>query len=135
MSFATPHTPEGPLVSPIQSSPNSSIYTPCNEIHPASTTSPPLSPIPPPGTTYHTSQTPSFYTAHGTFTNTMFENSPVKRLLEPGIVRNLDKLYGSNVTSSVANGPITNLSGHSVSQNPLVLTQAPTATNQAGPSR
>ncbi len=120
---------------PIPRFPNSPKYTPFDEIPPASISSPLLSPIPPPGTTYHTLQSPSFYTAHVTFTNKIFENFPVKRLHQPGIVRNLDKLYGSNVTSSVAIGPITNLSDHSVSQNPPVLTQATTATNQAGPSR
>ncbi len=66
----------------------------------------------------------------------MFENSPVKRMHEPRIVKNLDKLaYGNNVTSSVANDPVTKFSGHSVSQNPPVLNQAPIATNQAGTSR
>jgi hypothetical protein len=66
----------------------------------------------------------------------MFENSPVKRLHQPGIVRNLDKLYESNVnTRSVANDPVANLAGHFVSQSPPALNQAQSAANLAGPSR
>jgi hypothetical protein len=135
--FATPHTPQGPLGSPIQSSPDSPNYTPRDEIPPASFSSPPLSPPPPPGTTYHP-QSPSYYTAHGTFTNQIYENSPVKRLHQPGLVRQQDKSYEQGIVTnrSVANDPIANLSpDHTISQNSPVLDQAQSASQQAGPSR
>jgi hypothetical protein len=133
MSFATPHTLPGPLGSPISPSPRSSNIS-YDEVHPASITSPPLSPPPPSGSTYNTSYSPSYSTAHGTFTNSMIEKSPVKRLYHPGIVRNLDPTFGIDVTSSVANDPVTTLSDHSVSQNPPVLNRI-ISTGQASTSR
>jgi hypothetical protein len=84
--FATPHTPQGPLGSPIPSSPNSHTYTSRGEIPPSSQSSPPLSPPPPPGTTYY-HQSPPYFTAHGTFNNNAFENSPVKQQHQPALVR------------------------------------------------
>jgi hypothetical protein len=130
---ANPHHIQGPLGSPISSSPTSSISY--DEIRPASISSPPLSPPPPPGTTYNTAYSPSYTNSHGTFTNSMFENTPAKRMQHPGLVRNLDPSFGINETSCDANVPVTHYSDHSIIQNPLVPPQAPVAATRAGPSR
>ena len=122
------HTLPGALGSPISPSPPSSY----DEI-PAHIASP-LSPPPPPGTMYHTSNSPTINTAHATFTNGMFEKSPIKRLYHPGLVRNLDPSFGTNETSSVANNPVSNISGQPSSrQSPVISQQAHTA--QASTSR
>jgi hypothetical protein len=78
-SFTTPNTPQSPYGSPISFSPGS---------HPSL----PLSPLPPPGTTYH-HQSPQYFTAHGTFDNTAFESSPVKQQQAHAVVRQLEQSY------------------------------------------